>query len=172
MDDSKSLERDIDSALRAHGLSLREAQNLLDNVCSNYSLFNVDMTDLEAEKFLVIFKKVLYFAIFAHAPPVPGQVSSKFYAWAWVKEYTEKFLNASDTAKFDKRMVIGGMADIFDRSLIALGRIKYTVYWSPQLRSEFMYVWQSLSERRMFLSGWNLEPSKGGIAIETILAES
>ena len=140
MVDSKSLERDIDSALRAHGLSLGEAQNLLDNVRSNYSLFTVDMTDVEAEKFLVIFKKVLYFAIFAHAPPVPGQASSKFYAWAWVKEYTEKFLNASDTAKFDKRTVIGGMADIFDRSLIAMGRIKYAVYWSPQLRSEFLFV--------------------------------
>ena len=162
MDDSKSLEKDIESVLRAHGLSLGEAQNVLDNVKSKYSLFTVDMNDKEAEKFLVTFKQVLYFAIFAHAPPVPGQASSKFYAWAWVKEYTEKFLNASDTAKFDKRTVIGGMADIFDRSLIALGRIKYTVYWSPQLRSEFMYVWQSLSERRMFLSGWNLEPSKGG----------
>ena len=83
-------------------------------------------------------------------------------AWAWVKEYTEKFLNASDTAKFDKRTVIGGMANIFGRSLIALGRIEYTGNWPPQLRSEFMYVWQSPSERRMFLSGWNLEPSKGG----------
>ena len=145
MDDSKSLEKDIESVLRAHGLSLGEAQNVLDNVKSSYSLFTVDMDDKEAEKFLVAFKQVLYFAIFAHAPPVPGQASSKFYAWAWVKEFTEKFLNASDTAKFDKRMVIGGMADIFDRSLIALGRIKYTVYWSPQLRSEFMYVWQSLS---------------------------
>ena len=59
-------------------------------------------------------------------------------------------------------MVIGGMADIFDRSLIALGRIKYAVFWPPQLRSEFMYVWQSLSERRMIISGWNLEPSQGG----------
>ena len=49
-------------------------------------------------------------------------------AWAWVKEYTEKFLNASDDAKFDKRAVIGGMADIFGRSLIALRRIKYAVF--------------------------------------------
>ena len=73
MDDSKSLERDIASALRAHGLSLGEAQNLLDNVRSNYSLFTVDMTDVEAEKFLVIFKKVLYVAIFAHAPLSRGK---------------------------------------------------------------------------------------------------
>ena len=78
------------------------------------------MNDKEAGNFLVTFKQLLYFAIFAHAPPVPGHASSKFMAWAWVKEYTEKFLNASDTAKFDKRTVIGGMADIFDWSLIAL----------------------------------------------------
>ena len=117
---------------------------------------------MEAGHFLDTFKKVLYFAIFAHAPPVSGQASTKFTAWTWVKEYTEKFLNASDDAKFDKWMVIGGMADFFGRSLIALGRIKYTVFWPPQLRSEFMYVWQSLSERRMIVSGWNLEPSLGG----------
>ena len=59
-------------------------------------------------------------------------------AWAWAKEYTEKFLNAPEDAKMDKRMVIGEMADISDRSLIALGRIKYAVFWPPQLRSEFM----------------------------------
>ena len=86
MDDSKSLEKDIESVLRAHGLSLGEAQNVLDNVKSSYSLFTVDMDDKEAEKFLVAFKQVLYFAILAHAPPVPGQASSKFYAWAWVKD--------------------------------------------------------------------------------------
>ena len=57
-----------------------------------------------------------------------------------MKEYTEKFPNAYDTAKFVKRAVIGGIADIFDRSLSVLGRIIYIVYWSPQLRSDFMYV--------------------------------
>ena len=62
----------------------------------------------------------------------------------------------------DRRLVIGGMAAIFDRSLIALGRIKYAVFWPPHLCSEFMYVWQSLSDRRMIVSGWTLEPSRGG----------
>ena len=51
MDDSKSLEKDIESVLRAHGLSLGEAQNVLDNVKSNYSLFTVDMDDKEAAKY-------------------------------------------------------------------------------------------------------------------------
>ena len=162
MEDSSGLVKDIASILRSHGVSLGEAQDVLDKVKSNYSQFTVDLNDREAEHFLVIFKQVLYFAIFAHAPPVPEHVSTKFLAWAWVKQYTEKFLNAPVDAKMDKRMVIGGMADIFDRSLIALGRIKYAVFWSPQLRSEFMYVWQSLSERRMLVSGWTLEPSQGG----------
>ena len=88
------MEEDIASALRSHGVSLGEAQDVLDKVKSNYSQFSVDLNDREAEHFLVIFKQVLYFAIFAHAPPVPEQVSTNFLAWAWVKQYTEKFLNA------------------------------------------------------------------------------
>ena len=131
MDDSKSLEKDIESALRSHGAPLGEVQNVLDKVKSSYSQFSVDLNDKEAEHFLDTCKQVLYFAIFVHAAPVSEQVSTNFTAWAWVKEYAEKFLNASDDAKFDKRMVIGGMADIFGRSLIALGRTKYAVFWSP-----------------------------------------
>ena len=72
---------------------------------------NLCMFGKLAEHPLVTFKRVLYFAIFAHAPPVSGQVSTKFMAWTWVMEYTEKFLNAPDDAKFDMRMVISGMAD-------------------------------------------------------------
>ena len=124
MDDSKSLEEDIESVLRSHGVPLGEVQNVLDKVKSSYSQFSVDLNDMEAEHFLDTLEKVLFFAFFPRAP-VSGQASTKFMAWAWVKEYTEKFLNASDDAKFDKRMVIGGMADIFGRSLIALRRIKY-----------------------------------------------
>ena len=131
MDEPKSLEKDIASVLRSHGVSLGEAQEVLGKVMSNYSQFSVDLSDREAERFLVFFKQVLYFAIFAHAPPVPEQAPTKYMAWVWVKEYTELFLNAPDDAKMDKRLVIGGMADIFDRSLIALGRIKYAVFLAP-----------------------------------------
>ena len=79
MDDSKSLEKDIESVLRAHGLSLGEAQNILDNVKSSYSQFSVDLDDKEAGNFLVTFKQVLYFAIFAHTPPVSGHASSNLW---------------------------------------------------------------------------------------------
>ena len=107
MGDSKSLEKDIESVLRSHGVPLGEAQNVLGKVKSSYSQFSVDLNDMEAGHFLDTLKKVLYFVIFARAPPVSGQASTKFMAWAWAKEYTEKFLNASDDAKFDKRMVLG-----------------------------------------------------------------
>ena len=137
MDEPTGLEKNIASILRSHGVSMGEAQDVLDKVKSSYSQFSVDLNGREAEHFLATFKQVLYFAIFAHAPPVPGQVSTKYMAWAWAKEYTEKFLNAPEDAKMDKRMAIGGMADIFGRSLIALGRIKFAVFWPPQPRSEF-----------------------------------
>ena len=74
MEDSSGLVKDIASILRSHGVSLGEAQNVLDKVKSSYSQFSVDLNDREAEHFLVTFKQVLHFAIFAHAPPVPGQV--------------------------------------------------------------------------------------------------
>ena len=102
MDESSGLERDLASVLHSHGVSLSEAQEALEKVKSSYSQFSVDLSDSAAERFLEIFKKVLYFAIFAHAPPVPEQVSTKFLAWAWVKQYTAKFLNAPADAKMDK----------------------------------------------------------------------
>ena len=54
------------------------------------------------------------------------------------------------------------LVNVFDRSFAALGRIKYALFWSPELRSEFTHVWQALTERRMLVSGWDLEPSQGG----------
>ena len=72
MDESKSLGRDIELVLRPHGVSLGEAQNILDKVKSSYSQFSADSNDKEAGNFLVAFKQVLYFAFFAHAPRFRG----------------------------------------------------------------------------------------------------
>ena len=55
MDESASLERVIESTLRARGVPLGEAQNILDKVKSSYSQFSVDLDDKEAEKFLATF---------------------------------------------------------------------------------------------------------------------
>ena len=122
-----------------------------DNLSVNIPPVNPAVWQSEAEHFLGIFKKVLYFAIFAHSPPAPGQANTKYAAWARVKEYAEKFLSASADAKFDRRVVIGAMANVFDRSLIALGRIKYAVHWCPKLRREYMDLWQTLTDRRMMV---------------------
>ena len=52
MDESESLERDIELVPRSHGVSLGEAQNILDKVKSSYSRFSLDLNDKEAEHFL------------------------------------------------------------------------------------------------------------------------
>ena len=39
-------------------------------------------------------KKVLYFAVSAHFPPVVSQVTSKFEAWDWAKKYVRTFMDA------------------------------------------------------------------------------
>ena len=156
------LEKEVDRLLRSRGVSREEVGSVLDNVKTNFSQFSLYLQGDEIDDFLETFKRVLYFALFAHAPTTPGQVKSKFAAWEWVKEYAKKYLDAPSNADFDRRVVIGGMANVFDRSLIAMGRIKYSVHWPEPLRSEFISLWQTLSDSRMKLSDWDLEPSRLG----------
>ena len=63
MDESAGLEGVIESTLRAHGVPLGKAKDILEKVKSSYSQFSVDLNDKDAERFLVTFKQVLYFAI-------------------------------------------------------------------------------------------------------------
>ena len=122
------LEKDVDRFLRSRGVSREEVGSVLDNVKTNFSHFSLYLQGDEIDESLETFKRVLYFALFAHAPKTPAQVKSKFAAWEWVKEYAKKYLDAPDNADFDRRVVIGGMANVFDRALIAMGRIKYSVH--------------------------------------------
>ena len=52
-----------------------------------------------------------------------------------------------------RRSVIGGLAGALARALIAMGRVKYALHWPLYLRSEFITLWQELSERRMAVLG-------------------
>ena len=162
MGDLTDLRKEIERLLRGSGVAWDQVGSVLDSVKSQYSQFSVDLPVDDEEIFLSTFKKVLYFALFAHAPSMPTQAATKYDAWLWVKEYAGKFLNATDEANYDKRTVIGGMADAFDRALIAMGRIKYPLYWTPTLRGEFISLWSTLTDRRMSVNGWNLEPAQGG----------
>ena len=162
MSGSSDLEKDVERFLRSRGVSWGDVGSVLDNVKTNYSQFSSYLQGDEIDEFSDTFKRVLYFALFAHAPTTPAQVESKFAAWERVKEYAKKYLNAPDDAVFDQRVVIGGLANVFDRALIALGRIKYEVHWPEPLRSEFIALWQTLSENRTRVLKWDLEPSQCG----------
>ena len=162
MGDLADLRTEIERLLRGSGVAWDQVGSVLDNVKSRYPQFAADLSVGDEEIFLSTFKKVLYFALFAHAPSMPTQAATKYDAWLWVKEYAGKFLNATDEANFDKRTVIGGMATAFDRALIVMGRIKFPLYWPTTLRSEFISLWSTLSDRRMSVNGWNLEPAQGG----------
>ena len=162
MSERSDLVKEVDRLLRSRGVSREDVGLLLDDVKTNFSRFSLHLRGAEVDDFLETFKRVLYFALFAHAPSTPDQAKSKFAAWEWVKEYAKKYLDAPQNAEFDRRVVIGGMANVFDRSLIAMGRIRYSVHWPEPLRSEFISLWQTLSESRMQLSDWDLGPSRLG----------
>ena len=161
MGDFAGVLKTVEQALRGSGVPWRQVGNILDHVKSQYTEFSVDLSVDDEDKFLCTFKRVLYFALFAHAPRSPEQVSNKHEAWLWVKDYVGKFINATEEANCDKRTVVSGMAEAFDRALLAMGRIKYPLHWPPSLCGEFISIWSNLSDHRMALNGWNLEPSQG-----------
>ena len=100
-------------------------------------------------EFVSLFKKISYFAVFAHAKQASGQVTSKFDAWEWVKRHAKMYLDALQEAPPDRRGAIGGMANAFDRSLIAMGRVKYALHSPAYLRIEFVTLWQAVPTSRM-----------------------
>ena len=98
MSGSSDLARDVERLLRSRGVSWGDVGLVLGDVKTNYSQFSLYLQGDEIDEFLDTFKRVLYFALFAHAPTTPAQVESKFAAWEWVKEYAKKYLNAPDDA--------------------------------------------------------------------------
>ena len=87
---------------------------------------------------MTLSKKVMYFAVVAHAPQASTQVTSKFDAWEWAKRHARMYMGAPPEASFDRRGVIGGMAGAFDRALVAMGRATYDLRWLLYLRPEFI----------------------------------
>ena len=71
-------------------------------------------------------------------------------------------LDAPPEDLFDRRSGIGGMANALDRSLIAMGRVKYALRRPAYLRIDFVTLWQEVSAALMGIFGWDLEPSAGG----------
>ena len=112
--------------------------------------------------FPTLSKKVVYFAIFAHAPQVATRVSSKYESRERAKQHDRMFTKAPPEAFFGRRRMIGGMVGALGRALFARGRVKFTLRWPLFLRPEFITLWQELSECRITVLGWISEPSPGG----------
>ena len=103
--------------------------------------------------FATLIEKIMYFAVCAHAPQVSDQATSKFDAWEWVKHHARMFLDAPPEASFDRRGVIGGMANCLGRALISMGRAKYALQWPPYLRIEFVTLRQEVATPRVTIFG-------------------
>ena len=71
------LREDLKALFRAHDLGAGDLASICNEMGSSYSQFPLRSDDSQLGQFLASFKEVLYFAIFAHAPKVESQVSSK-----------------------------------------------------------------------------------------------
>ena len=132
--------QELEAVLRAHGVAIRDVTDVFQALRSPFRQVSLQLDESMLDEFLTLFKKVLYFAVFAHAPQVSTQVTSKYDAWEWVKDHARMYVEAPSGASVDRRSVIGGMADSFDRALIAMGRVKYALHWPLYLRSEFIIL--------------------------------
>ena len=78
MSDRATLMQDLETVLRAHGAAPRDLNNVFQEAHTPYRQFSLQLDESTSDEFSASFKKVVYFAIFAHAPQVSTQVSSKY----------------------------------------------------------------------------------------------
>ena len=116
MSERGNLQQELEAVLGAHGVAVRNLNVVLDELHSSYRQFTLRLDETMLGEFVFLFKKISYFAVSAHAQQVSGRVPSKFDAWEWAKRHARMYLDAPTEAPFDRRGVIGGMANAFDRS--------------------------------------------------------
>ena len=68
-------------------------------------------------EFVSSFKKISYFAVFAHKKQASDQVTSKFDAWEWVKHHAKMFLDALQEAP---PLIVGVRSEVWPMPLTAL----------------------------------------------------
>ena len=127
-----NLRQELEAVFRAHGVAVQCLRVVLKGLHSPYRQFASQVDEK---------MQVGHFAVFAHAPNVADQVTSKFDAWEWAKHHARMYVDAPPEATFDRRGVIGGMANAFDRAPIAMGRVKYALHWPLYFRAEFLTLW-------------------------------
>ena len=125
MSDRVNLKQELEAVLRAHGVAVRDSNDILRNLRSPYRQFPLQLDGSTPDEIATLLKKTAYFAVFAHAPKVSTQVTPKFDVWGWAKHHARMYMDAPPEASFGRRGVIGGMAGAFGRALIIVGRAKY-----------------------------------------------
>ena len=162
MSERDSPQQGLGAFLWPHGVAVRNLKEISTKFHSSYRQFSLDLDEKRLGDFVSLFKQISYSAVFPHAQQVSDQTNAKFEAWEWVKQHARMYLDAPKEPQFDRRSVIGGLANAFGRSLITMGRARYALHWPACLRFEFVSPWQEVSAPRMDLFGWGLEPSVGG----------
>ena len=92
MSDRATLAQDLETVLRAHGAAVRDLTNVFQDLRSPYRQFPLQLDESTLDEYLALSKKVVYFAIFAHAPQVATQVTSKYDAWGCMKHHARMYL--------------------------------------------------------------------------------
>ena len=94
MSERGNLQQELEAALRPHGVAARNLKGVSNELHSSYRQFSLHLNEPMPGEFVTLFKQILYYAVFAHAQQVSGQVTSKFDAWEWVKRHARMYLDA------------------------------------------------------------------------------
>ena len=125
-------------------MGVGDVNSILNEASSPYRQFPLQLSDSQLDQFLALFKRVLYFATFAHAPKVGPEASPKYDSWEWVQKHARLYVGRPPDVSFHRRGAPGGMAGIFGWAPVALGRLKYALHWPMPLCSGFIYLWWEL----------------------------
>ena len=153
MSERGNLQQELEAVLRAHGVAARNLYVVLNELHYSYCQFSLRFDDSMLDDFATLFKKIMYFAGFAHSPQVSGQVAAKCDAWGWVKHHARMYPDAPPDTSPNRRGVIGGKANAFHRAPIAMDRVKYALRWPTYLRVESVSLWQEVSTSHMTVFG-------------------
>ena len=96
MSERGNLQQELEAVLRPHGVAVRNLRGVLNELHSSYRQFSLHLNKTMLGEFVSLFKQISYYAVFVHAQRAPGQVTSKFDAWEWVKRDARMRLDAPE----------------------------------------------------------------------------
>ena len=95
-----ALRRELETVLRARGVPARDLSDILSALHSSCRQFPLESDESKLDEFVTLFKKVVYFSVFAHAPTASTQVASQFDAREWAQRHARMYFGAPAEASF------------------------------------------------------------------------